>query len=45
MLLIKYEHYEHFNYKFTKLQLLRLLVISYELWTVPYNDTTRTLNS
>jgi len=29
MLLINYEHYEHFNYKFIN----SASVISYELWT------------
>jgi len=38
MLLISYEHYEHFYYKFINSTYL----INSELWTVPYNDMTMT---
>jgi len=41
MLLISYEHYEHFNYKLIN----SISVISYELWTVSYSGATMTSNS
>jgi len=42
MLLISYEHYEHFYYKFINSTYLinseLCYLINSELWTVPYND-------
>jgi len=46
MLLISYEHYEHFYYKFINSTYLinseLCYLINSELWTVPYNDMTMT---